>query len=184
MLYPESNECRMLTSLDGFWNFKVEEQPIDPAQPLANSITMAVPASFNDQVIDQQIRNHDGYFWYQTTFNVSKMQLAQRNVLRFGSVTHEATVYVNGKQVGYHQGGFTPFEIELDGQIHLGENDLKVRVSNLLSNKTIPVGKLTEENGNYHVDPNFDFFNYAGIHRPVKLYTTSRTAHIDELVVK
>lgn len=184
MLYPESNECRMLTSLDGFWNFKVEEQPIDPAQPLANSITMAVPASFNDQVIDQQIRNHDGYFWYQTTFNVSKMQLAQRNVLRFGSVTHEATVYVNGKQVGHHQGGFTPFEIELDGQIHPGENDLKVRVSNLLSNKTIPVGKLTEENGNYHVDPNFDFFNYAGIHRPVKLYTTSRMAHIDEIVVK
>ena len=64
MLYPESNECRMVTSLDGFWNFKVEEQPIDPApaQPLSNSITMAVPVSFNDQVIDQQIRNHAGYF--------------------------------------------------------------------------------------------------------------------------
>ena len=57
MLYPESNECRMVTGLDGFWNFKVEEQPIDPAQPLSNPITMAVPASFNDQVIDQQIRN-------------------------------------------------------------------------------------------------------------------------------
>ena len=120
MLYPESNECRMVTSLGGFWNFKVEDQQVDPAQPLSNSISMAVPASFNDQVIDQQIRNHDGYFWYQTTFNVSKMQLAQRNVLRFGSVTHEATVYVNGKQVVHHQGGFTPFEIESDGQIHVG----------------------------------------------------------------
>lgn len=145
---------------------------------------MAVLASFNDQVTDQQICNHDGYLEYQTKFNVSKMQLAQRNVLWFGSVTHEATVYVNGKQVGHHQGGFTPFEIELDGQIHVGENDLKVRVSNLLSNKTIPVGKLTEENVNYHVDSDFDFFNYAGIHCPVKLYTTSRAAHIDEIVVK
>ncbi|WP_346677079.1 hypothetical protein [Ligilactobacillus aviarius] len=29
MLYPESNECRMVTSLDGFWNFKVEEQLIN-----------------------------------------------------------------------------------------------------------------------------------------------------------
>lgn len=59
MLYPESNECRMVTSLDGFWNFKVEDQQLDPAQPLPNPIPMAVPASFNDQVIDQQIRNHD-----------------------------------------------------------------------------------------------------------------------------
>lgn len=184
MLYPKSNECRMVSSLDGFWNFKVEDQAVDPVQPLTDTIPMAVPASFNDQVIDQQIRNHDGYFWYQTTFNVSKFQLTQRNVLRFGSVTHEATVYVNGKQVGQHVGGFTPFEIELDGKIHLGENDLKIRVSNLLSNKTLPVGELTTENNQYHTDPNFDFFNYAGIHRPVRIYTTSRTAHIDNIVVK
>ena len=32
MLYPESNECRMVTSLDGFWNFRVEDQQVDPSR--------------------------------------------------------------------------------------------------------------------------------------------------------
>ena len=93
-------------------------------------------------------------------------------------------IYINGKEAGHHVGGFTPFEIELNDFVHVGKNDLKVRVSNLLNNRTIPVGELKEENGHYQVDPNFDFFNYAGIHRPVKIYTTSKTAHIDNLIVK
>lgn len=121
MLYPKANECHMVTSLDGFWNFRLEEanENVDPQQPLTDPISMAVPASFNDQVIDERIRNHSGYFWYETSFDISKMQLTQRNVLRFGSVTHEATVYINGKEAGHHVGGFTPFEIELNDLVHV-----------------------------------------------------------------
>lgn len=44
---------------------------------------MAVPASFNDQVINEQIRVHGGYFWYETDFEISKLQKMQRNVLYF-----------------------------------------------------------------------------------------------------
>lgn len=186
MLYPQANQCRIVSSLDGFWKFKVEgdHEKIDPSQPLTNPILMAVPASFNDQVVDQKIRNHDGYFWYETTVNVSTWQLTQRNVLHFGSVTHEATVYVNGKEVAHHVGGFTPFEVDVSRYLQAGANDLKVRLSNLLSNRTLPVGTLTKEDGHYQTEPNFDFFNYAGIHRPVRLYTTSPVAHLDEIVVK
>lgn len=184
MLYPQSNVARMVTTLNGFWRFKVESKSIDPQQPLQDPIAMAVPASFNDQIIDKQLRDHDGYFWYETNFEISKLAKTQRNVLHFGSVTHEATVYVNGHEVGHHIGGFTPFEIEIDDYIKVGENDLKVRVSNLLNNTTLPTAVCTQKDGIYNVKPRFDFYNYAGIHRPVRIYTTDRQAHIDEIIVK
>lgn len=185
MLYPQVNATRMVTSLDGFWQFQVADQKaIDLHQPLPAPLTMAVPASFNDQVVDQTLRNHDGYFWYETTFNISKLQKTQRNVLRFGSVTHSAVVYINGHEAGRHQGGFTPFEIELDDYIQVGKNDLKVQVSNLLDNTTLPSGELTQQAGQYHVTPRFDFYNYAGINRPVKIFTTNKQVHIDDVVVK
>ena len=171
MLIPQANDTRMVSSLDGFWKFKVEQpnEKVDPQIALTDAMTMAVPASFNDQILDQQVRNHDGYFWYETHFSITAMQRTQRNVLHFGSVTHEAEVYINGKKIGSHVGGFTPFEFEIDDVIQTGENDLKVRVSNLLSNKTVPAAELSEKDGKYKVNPNFDFFNYAGIHRPVKI---------------
>lgn len=187
MLYPKMSATRTVSDLSGFWNFKIEKngEEIDVDKPLSNPITMAVPASFNDQVIDDEIRNHDGYFWYETTFNISALQKTQRNVMRFGSATHEAQVYINGKEVAQHTGGFTPFEFEIDDYIRVGENNLKVRLCNLLSNKTLPGGETTKKaNGEYETTGYFDFYNYAGIHRPVKIYTTSLQAHIDEIVVK
>lgn len=187
MLYPQTSLTRMVFDLSGFWDFKIENnsEKINPSKKLANSIPMAVPASYNNQIIDQQMRNHDGYFWYETTFNISSLQKSQRNVMRFGSATHQATVYINGKEVAHHVGGFTPFEFDIDDYIQVGENDLKVRLCNLLSNKTLPVGETVKlKSGNYQTTGNFDFYNYAGIHRPVKIYTTSNQAHINNICVK
>nr|WP_321315330.1 beta-glucuronidase [uncultured Ligilactobacillus sp.] len=187
MLYPQTNACRIVNSLDGFWDFYVEKpnEKVDTTKPLTDTIKMAVPASYNDQLINSKISEHNGYFWYETQFNISMLQKEQRNVLHFGSVTHQAWIYVNGKLLGKHIGGFTPFEIELpDDVLKIGENDLKVRVSNLLDETTVPAAELSEHDGKYEVTPNFDFFNYAGIHRPVRLYTTAKQAHIESICVK
>src|SRR5699024_1117920 len=76
-------------------------------------------------------------------------------------------------------GGFTPFEVEIGEFLEQGTNRLTVRLSNLLDYTTLPVGNYSEhrdEDGNLirKVDENFDFFNYAGLHRPVHLYTTPK----------
>lgn len=182
MLYPQQTATRTLEDLSGMWKFRAETEPIDATKPLSDFVWMAVPASFNDQTMDQKLRNHLGYFWYETGFNVPVDQLNKRNVLRFGSVTHNAEVYVNGKLVVSHTGGFMPFEVDVTEQLVAGENDLKVRFNNLLDNSTLPSAALAKDGDKYKMQTRFDFYNYSGIHRPVRLYTTGAT-YLDHIWV-
>ncbi len=185
MLYAKETQTRELTDISGMWQFKVEwsNTKISPKETLQDPIWMAVPGSFDDQVMDEKIRQHVGYFWYETTFEIGKEQLDKRIVLNFGSVTHRAEVYVNGELVTTHVGGFTPFEAQINEAVHLGKNDLKVRFANILDNTTLPSGELSKgEDGELSLQPRFDFYNYSGIHRPVRIYTTN-TTYIDDITV-
>lgn len=189
MLYPTNTTSRTVTDLNGVWKFMVDPEttPIDPGKPLPTNDVMAVPASFNDQTAEAKIRSHTGYFWYQRSFTVAKPLRAQRLVLRFGSATHEAWVYLNGKEITHHKGGFTPFEVEINDYLKDEDNLLTVKLSNILDYSTIPVGNYSETKDvdghiTRKVDENFDFFNYAGLNRPIKIYSTPK-AHIDDIVI-
>lgn len=189
MLYPIMTESRAILDLNGIWKFLLAKEgtKVDVAQPLATDQEMAVPGSYNDQGAIDEIRFHVGDVWYEREFSLPKTLMNERLVLRFGSVTHFATVYVNGKQVVEHKGGFTPFEVEINDVVNVGKNRLTLKVNNILDYTTLPVGMYKEY---YDEDlqktvrknePNFDFFNYAGIHRPVKVYTTPH-AYIEDLI--
>ncbi len=189
MLYPVSTDSRVVMDLSGIWNFMIEDevQAVNVNHPLPKGQSMAVPASFNDQTVSPAIRNHSGFVWYEREFTIAKALRNQRLVVRFGSATHEAWVYVNGELVTQHKGGFMPFEAEINEFLVQGTNRLTIRLSNLLDYTTLPVGhysETTDQNGKLirKVDENFDFFNYAGLHRPVKLYSTPIN-YIDDLVI-
>ena len=172
MLYPQANEIRMTSKLDGMWKFSNTSQ-VDLKKPLTHAQLMAVPASFNDQTLDKQLSDYVGTVWYERNFAVQPETLQKRLVLRFGAVTHQAKVYINGQFVGQHVGGFTPFEFTINDYVQVGINDLKVAVSNILDNTTLPSAAYDEKTN--HLEPRFDFYNYSGIHRPAVLYTTNFT---------
>lgn len=206
MLYPEQNEARLKLSLDGTWAFAlgscVEDQ-FDPAKPLPDAQPIAVPASYNDQN-DQTtaLRRHYGWAWYQRKVTLSTFCAGQRVVLRFGSVTHTANVWLNGKLIAQHKGGFTPFEADVTALLCPGETALlTVACDNRVNHSTLPVGNEDGQLAFFGSDnagipsveaakraaapqnrPNFDFFNYAGIHRPVVLYTTPKE-YIEDVTV-
>lgn len=189
MLYPITTDSRVVMDLSGIWKFMIDDEvdEIDVTEPLPTRQCIAVPGSFNDQLASAEIRKHCGYVWYEKEFHIANLLRKQRLVLRFGSATHEAWVYVNGKFVTHHKGGFTPFEAEINEFLVPGTNRLLVRVSNLLDFTTLPVGIYSEsldEHGRLKrkVDENFDFFNYAGLHRPIKIYTTPWN-YIEDIVI-
>lgn len=129
-----------------------------------------------------------GWVWYEREFIINKSLLDERIVLRLGSASHYAKVYINGTLVVEHKGGFTPFEAELNSFVSVGKNRVTIAVNNILDDSTLPVGMIKEDilpDGSKKVTnlANFDFFNYAGIHRPVKIYTTPKTYVKDVTIV-
>ncbi|MFQ3802766.1 beta-glucuronidase [Staphylococcus equorum] len=181
MLYPVINKYRSIIDLNGVWDFKIEgvDDQIDVTRPLDTDLVMAVPGSYNDQGVTSDIRNHVGNVWYERTFTIPNVLRNERVVLRFASATHKATVYIDGKEVTSHQGGFLPFEVDFDSEFGSGQHRLTVCVNNILDETTLPVGEYSETINNdgkiiKKNSPNFDFFNYAGLHRPVKIYTTPK----------
>lgn len=187
MLYPLFTKTRQLFELNGVWTFKQGSHEL--AEGPLQGEPMVVPTSFNDVLVDKAKRNYIGDFWYEREFDLPFIQSNDELVLRFGSVTHEATVYVNGKELGHHRGGFTPFEFVIPEELYVNQDSVRilVRANNILDYSTLPVGNYSEveqEDGSIKkiVRENFDFFNYAGIHRPVKLYTRPKI-HISDIVI-
>lgn len=192
MLYPILTETRNLIDLNGIWNFKLDAgegfQENWQKSKLQDPMRMAVPASYNDIGVSAKIRDHVGWVWYEREITLPSVLSEERVVLRFGSVTHLAKVYVNGEFVAKHKGGFLPFEAEINRYLHKGKNRITVAVNNIVDETTLPVGSIIEKkhsNGQTTVQnlPNFDFFNYAGLHRPVKIYTTPTTYVKDVTIV-
>ncbi|MBO1219424.1 beta-glucuronidase [Mammaliicoccus sciuri] len=190
MLYPIMTETRNVIDLSGIWSFKLIEYKgeYDVTTEIDTDLQMAVPGSYNDQGVVTSIRNHVGKVVYETTFTIPNVLQQERQVLRFGSATHEAEVFVNGQKVVSHRGGFLPFEVEINDVVQKGKNRLTVIVNNILDDSTLPVGNFKEvkdSKGNIKAvnEPNFDFFNYAGLHRPVKIYTTPKEHYIEDIVI-
>jgi beta-glucuronidase len=191
MLYPIMTDTREVFDLNGIWQFR-----LDPGQglaerwyerPLREGVPMPVPASFNELGAAAADRDHVGRVWYERELLIPRRLLERRLVLRFGAVAHAAQVYLNGQPLVAHRGGFTPFEAEINALAQPGKNRLTVLVDNTLDYSTLPVAHYREEqlpDGSRLVTdiPNFDFFNYAGIHRPVRLYTTP-TTYIRDIVL-
>lgn len=195
MLFSKESKTRELKELSGLWEFKVDKNNEGYIEKwfetgLKNTIMMPVNASYNELTQDSSICDHIGNVWYERNFFVPSTWKDQRVILRFGSVTHFATVWVNGKKVMEHKGGYLPFENEVNDAIYFGdENRVTVCVSNILDFTTIPPGRIIDVDDCMHPkgfkkqEYYHDFFNYSGIHRPVKLYTTSWN-YIMDITVK
>lgn len=182
MLRPVETQSREIKKLDGLWSFCTDADDCGIAQqwwrqPLPQSRAIAVPGSYNDQFADAEIRNYVGNVWYQLNVRIPKGWEHQRIVLRFDAVTHYGKVWVNDHAVMEHQGGYTPFEADISHLAAAGESiRITVCVNNELSWQTIPPGVVTrDETGKRQQSYFHDFFNYAGIHRSVMLYTTPKT---------
>src|SRR5260221_3034612 len=144
---------------------------------------MPVPASYNDVFPEPALHDHVGDVWYEPMVWVPARWAGQRIVLRFGSATHRAVVWVNGSRVTEHEGGYTPFEADVTDVVEAGaENRITVVVNNVLTWRSIPPGYVEQTPDGPRQRYFHDFFNYAGLHRSVWLYTTPR-AHITDVTV-
>jgi beta-glucuronidase len=190
MLYPQMNKIRELFSLDGCWDFQTDPDGVGEKEgwfdKLPNPEPMAVPASFNELVARPELRDYLGSVWYLRRFFVPASWVGRRIWIRCGAVNYRAMVWVNGKMAMEQDGGHLPFEADAAPWIKAGEeNVIAVKVDNILDWTSVPPGFLQNIAGTERPELQyyFDFFNYAGIHRPVQLYTTDSN-YLADIVIR
>jgi len=131
-----------------FFEYSFDESPV-----------MTVPGDFNSQMVE--ITYLEGIVWYKKEF-VHTIKSNKRVFIHFGAVNYVSDVYLNGKFIGSHEGGFTPFQFEITDKIQSGENALIVKVNNKRLKNGLP-------------GLGFDWFNYGGITRDVNLIETNNS---------
>ena len=173
-------DARSTTSLDGQWQAIVDPYDVGAldyrAQPLKSNNAfykdhkpqskselveydfdtsghLNVPGDWNTQ--RDSLLLYEGSVWYKRTFNYTKVP-NKRLFVHFGAANYLAYVYLNGEELGQHEGGFTPFDFEITDRVRPEGNFLVVRVNDTRGKEKVPT-------------VNTDWWNYGGITRPVTL---------------
>jgi beta-glucuronidase len=141
----------------GFFEFDLDRAP-----------GMQIPGAWN--AAEPELRWYDGLIWFQRRFDVKPPLAGERSFLRFEGVNYRAHVYLNGKEVGRHEGGFTPFVLEVTDALRASGNRLVVGVDAKHDAQSIP-GEIT------------DWDLYGGITRPVTLIRVPAT-FIDDATLR
>ncbi|MCW6534046.1 glycoside hydrolase family 2 protein [Sphingomonas lycopersici] len=134
---------------------------------LARSPVTTLPSSWLTEA--PELRHYQGLMWYQRTFP-APTQRKGRYFLRFGAANYATRVYLNGRPLGRHEGGFTPFAFEVTQWLRDGENQITIGVDSQATEATVP-------------PPVTDWENYGGVTRPVRLIATPDT-YVDDAWVR
>jgi beta-glucuronidase len=187
MLYPQQNPARNKFDLSGIWDFRIDPDLVGEQQGWQNGIVnprpIAVPGSWNEQYED--IYNYFGLAWYIKSTYIPQSWRGQRVFLRVGSACYFSTVYINGVKMGSHEGGHLPFAFEITDHIRWeAENIIAISVENELKPTRVPSGNMSTPLLPVASFPHttYDFFPFAGIHRPVVLYSVPQT-YIEDVTV-
>ncbi len=181
---------RSTTSLNGSWKYIVDPyengyynyryEPFDKQEnPLVSAFFMnskpnkpsdlieynfdemdsiSVPGDWNTQ--KEKLFYYEGTVWYKKSFNYVLSKNSNRVFVYFEASNYKTEVYLNGKKLGSHIGGFTPFNFEVTNHLKEKDNFLIIKVDNKRVKEGVPT-------------LNTDWWNYGGLTRGVKLIETS-----------
>ncbi|MEZ2415783.1 glycoside hydrolase family 2 protein [Muriicola sp. E247] len=165
---------------NGFYNYRLEafenqkdpgknafftnSKPDNPSELIEYNFDLSdslqVPGDWNTQ--EEKLFYYEGSLWYKKSFDYELEEPSNRLFVHFGASNYQSDVYLNGKKLGRHIGGFTPFSYEITKLLNARDNFLIVKVDNKRIKEGVPT-------------LNTDWWNYGGITREVKLIETPST---------
>ena len=156
----ENRRSQML--LDGAWRFNIDRHEIgeknswqSPAFADQNWGEYPVPGSWDAYL--PELFGYSGIGWFRRSFTIRPAWQGQKIHLRFEGANYATTVWLNGKPVGSHSGGFDPFEFDVTGLVEWdAPNTLSVKVDNWPKINRVPNSYA-------------GWWNYGGIYRSVVL---------------
>lgn len=115
-------------NLNGLWDYAIT--PREASRPAQWDGQILVPFPIESALSGVMKRvNENQRLWYRRTFRVPAAWKGQRLMLNFGAVDWEATVYVNGKELGSHRGGYDAFSFDITDALNpSGDQEVVVAV--------------------------------------------------------
>ena len=133
-------------NLNGLWEFEFDDSNVGMDENWAASRrdfsrTILVPFCFESPKSGIGESGPHSHVWYRRRFIVPENWRGLRTILHFGAVDYRSHVWVNGRIVGEHEGGHTPFHFDITSHLRPGPNTLTVRVEDPATDRFIPRGK-------------------------------------------
>jgi beta-glucuronidase len=159
-------------TLNGEWSFALDPVSVGQKQQWYNYTSspkgwdkVNVPHSFS---VDKRYHNFTGDVWYIRPVQMESLPKGFRAFLRFEAVFYKCKVWLNGTELGEHEGGYTPFEFDITG-IAKEENTISVMVNNAWDTTTIPGAKTKIDYQTSNIAQVYPWINYGGITRNVSV---------------
>ena len=175
-------DLRRILLSDSFWKFRfglkqsdqfedpgIKEKWFEMGIPDHNLLKVYVPSTWS-YYQNRRKFNHFGTGWYETSFYLPLAWSSgeKKVTLGFNGSNYKTTVWLNGKKVGIHEGGYTKFWFEINKFVKFGaDNKLIIQVDNRYMENRLPWFYPVE------------WMNYGGIYRPVYLKLTSQVCFYD-----
>ncbi|WP_233260007.1 glycoside hydrolase family 2 protein [Chitinophaga sp. S165] len=138
-------------NMNGIWQYTITSLVNDMPINFQGNILVPFPLESALSGVKKSLKPNE-YLWYKRSFNVN-IEKNKRLLLHFGAVDWQATVYVNGKEVGSHTGGYTEFSFDITSFLVNGDNQLVLRVFDPTDQGIGPHGKQVLNPGNIYYTP-------------------------------
>ena len=161
----------MIITLRGIWHIACDPENRGHADLWFDNMPASAQPAPVPGIIQQVFPDYHGLVWYWTHFNLPVLPEEHNHwLLRFGAADYKTEVWVNGRLVGEHEGGETPFELDVTTDVVPGDNRVALRVLNpgLERIDGMVLGEIPHRHKIVPFRPGA-CYNYGGILLPVEL---------------
>ena len=147
--YPRPQLVREdFINLNGTWEFEIDNAMVGFAKKYQDrdSLTDKITVPFCPESKLSGIGNVDymNAVWYRRRLDVPAQWKGKTILVHFGAVDYHARVWVNGKFVGEHKGGYTPFSVDVTPALQEGDNYIVLYAEDDTKGGHQPVGKQSQ----------------------------------------
>lgn len=132
-------------NLNGEWEFEFDDNQVGDQEKWYIkhdfSKVIQVPFCFQSSLSGIGDTSFHDVVWYRKKVILPPLFAGKRAILHFGAVDYSCWVWINGQLVTFHEGGHTPFSVDITDPLGDDENHIVVKAQDYSKDQTLPKGK-------------------------------------------